>query len=133
VKKKLRYPKKNRKQFLDKNGAEVHTSKPTKIHSKIKAPMTLRTKMTQMWKEFAIKQEETNSEETLQDASDFDVENDVFPTSPYEVEESTSSYFDRKEAELASEAEAQAQQIQEPVKEEQDVEVSSENSEEQEV
>lgn len=84
--KKLRFPKVKKEKILNPDGSEFVSSKPTELRAKIIAPVTLRSKMQQMWKEFREKEEENNSEETLADSQDFDVNNDEFIQSPYEVE-----------------------------------------------
>ena len=94
---KLRF-KKSKKININKDGSEAVSSKPTELRAKINSPVTLRQKMTSMWKEFQIKEQERNEIETIIDAQDFDVSNDSQPVSPYEVENELADQLDYDES-----------------------------------
>lgn len=83
---KIRFPKEKKPCLVKDDGSENLCSKPTELRAKIIAPVTLRQKMRQMWSEFKEQDELNNSQETLADSQDFDVDNDAFPKSAYEVE-----------------------------------------------
>lgn len=84
--KKLRFKKDSLCSGLKSDGSEICDSKPTALRAKAMAPVTMRQKMKQLWSDFNVRQDEANSIETIQDAADFDVSNDEFPSSPYENE-----------------------------------------------
>lgn len=84
--KKIRFKKESLCSGLKSDGSEICDSKPTELHMKMTAPVTMRQKMKSLWKEFQLKQEESGQMESLEDAGDFDVNNDEFPKSPYETE-----------------------------------------------
>ena len=78
TKKKSRFAKKCRiKGSINPDGSEIVDGKPTKLHATIQAPATLRQKMRQYWQEFREREIHDNSYETLQDAEDFDIDNDA--------------------------------------------------------
>jgi hypothetical protein len=84
--KKCRFKKEKKDAFLNEDGSEICDSKPTKLRQKVMAPVTMRQKMKQMWKDFAVREAERESIESIEDAADFDVSNDDFPRSQYETE-----------------------------------------------
>lgn len=84
--KKLRFPKPLKNQEVRQDGSEIIDPKPTELRQRSEAPMTMRQKMHQMWKEFDLKNRESNEFESLQDAGDFDVDSDPMPLSGYETE-----------------------------------------------
>lgn len=84
--KKLRFKKEDRCKGINSDGSEVCDSKPTELRAQLNAPVTMRQKMRNLWQEFRIKEQESNEFESIIDASDFDVDNDVMPSSPYESE-----------------------------------------------
>lgn len=85
AKKKLRFPKKDRLGHLKRDGSENVSSKPTELRAKINNPVSLREKMKQMWSEFRENEDRNNQFESNEDAQDFNVSNDEFPSSPYEI------------------------------------------------
>lgn len=115
-KKKLRFPKKSLPTGLDKCGAEICDSKPTELRAKIIAPVTLRQKMKELWKDFSHRQEEANSIESIQDAADFDVSNDDFPISQYETEGSLKHVLDYVDEEVKAAVSAQQELDAESIK-----------------
>ena len=86
AKKKLRFPKADRLQHLKADGCENVSDKPTEIAARNLAPVSLREKMSNLWKEFREKEQEANQFESIIDAQDFDVSNDVQQKSGYEVD-----------------------------------------------
>jgi hypothetical protein len=84
--KKLRFPKKGLPTGCHPNGSEIVDPKPTELRAKAIAPATMRQKMQQLWKEFDAKKAESKEFESLEDAGDFDVENDKLPLSGYETD-----------------------------------------------
>lgn len=108
--KKCRFKKQCRLGDIKKDGSENISSKPTELRAKIIAPVTLRQKMNSMWKEFREKEEANLQIESLQDAQDFDVDNDVFPRSQYEVDHELSDHMEQQylEAEEAALAQHEA-------------------------
>jgi hypothetical protein len=101
AKKKLRFPKADRS-VCHKDGSEKICSKPTELRAKIMAPVTLRDKMRGMWKEFREKEIRDNEYETLSDSQDFNVENDLPPRSPYEVEGELSDVLEQQEVDASA-------------------------------
>jgi hypothetical protein len=99
--KKLRF-KKEKKINIKKDGSEAVSSKPTELRAKLSSPVTLRQKMTSMWKEFQFKEKERQEIETIADASDFDISNETEQLSGYEVDSELSDALN-----FAEEAEAQ--------------------------
>lgn len=85
--KKIRFKKSKEKDLgLNNDGSEKLSSKPTELRAKLNNPVSLRQKMKNLWTEFNEKQKDFAEQETLADSQDFDVENDSFGSSPYEVE-----------------------------------------------
>jgi hypothetical protein len=84
-KKKLRFPKADRS-VCHKDGSEKICSKPTELRAKLNAPVTLRQKMQSLWKEFREREEDFRSQESIQDAQDFDIDEGNLPPTPYECE-----------------------------------------------
>jgi len=92
AKKKLRFAKKSRLDGIKADGSENVSSKPTELRRAIKNPITLRQKMSNLWNEFKIRDAESGPE-TMADAQDFDVDNDGYVASPYEVEHELADQF----------------------------------------
>jgi hypothetical protein len=84
--KKLRHKKCSLPSGCNPDGSEIVDSKPTEIRAKAMAPVTMRQKMRQLWKEFDLKKMESNEFETLEDAGDFNVDNDQQKLSGYETD-----------------------------------------------
>ena len=93
--KKPRFPKAKKPCLIKEDGSENLCSKPTELRAKISAPVTLRQKMRSMWKEFKEQEDLAKQEETFADSQDFDVDNDAFPKSAYEVEGDLLDQYDQ--------------------------------------
>jgi hypothetical protein len=117
AKKKLRFKKDSLPSGCNPDGSEICDSKPTELRAKMVAPVTMRQKMQSLWKEFNLKQKEAMEFETIEDAADFDVDNDVMPASGYETEGEFVHVYDALpddikelgEANMEPEAESKAQ------------------------
>jgi hypothetical protein len=130
--KKLRFKKACRLGHLKKDGSENLCSKPTELRANFTAPKTLRQKIRDGWKEFREQELENSSEETLEDAQDFNISNEIAPSSPYEVEGEMGDLLDQQEAAAleaqskADEAAAKSQKIKEKENAEENTSKSSE-------
>jgi hypothetical protein len=113
MKKKVRF-KKEKHVPCHKDGSEVICSKPTELRAKIIAPVTLRQKMQNLWSEFREKESERNSFESISDAQDFDVNDDEFPSSPYEVDGELLDSMEAEQMYLNQQAEAIEKQSEAP-------------------
>jgi hypothetical protein len=105
--KKIRFKKDSLPSGLNKDGSEICDSKPTELHSKMHAPVTLRQKMKSLWKDFQQREQEANEIETIQDAADFEVSNEDMLVSQYEHSGSLKHVLDYIDDDL-KEAAAQA-------------------------
>jgi hypothetical protein len=108
--KKLRFPKAKRNLGINADGSEICDSKPTELRASMQAPVTMRQKMRQLWAEFREKEMESEQMESIQDAADFDVSNDDFLSSEYEVEGSLKHVLDYVDEEVKSAVAQQAAQ-----------------------
>jgi hypothetical protein len=127
AKKKLRFPKADRLGHIKKDGSENVSSKPTELRAKIQAPVSLREKMKSLWAEFREKEIADSEQESNADAQDFDVSNDDFPSSPYEIAENLEDLIGIAESQLSDlKEELSQEQVQPAEKENSDDSISGE-------
>lgn len=73
---------------LDKYGREIPDPKPVAIPTGFKRPETLAEQVQRLVRRYSAEKAEAEGFETLEDAEDFDVGDDLDPRTPFEV------YFD---------------------------------------
>lgn len=73
--------------YLDENGREMNNPTPMVIDANFERPPTLKEQIQRVLKTELSRQAYEKGNESFEEANDFDIDEDPFPSSPYEVQD----------------------------------------------